>query len=89
MTASAKGTIEEPGKNVAAKSGLNRAIQDQGWGEFDRQLAYKLAWLGGKLPRGDPRNTSRMCNSRGPISKENQPTRESFLCVKCGSRCKC
>ena len=40
MTISAKGTIEEPGKNVAAKSGLNRRIQDQGWGEFDRQLAY-------------------------------------------------
>jgi putative transposase len=84
MTISAKGTIEEPGKNVAAKSGLNRRIQDQGWGEFDRQLAYKLAWLGGKLLRVDPRNTSRKCNACGHISKENRLTQESFLCVECG-----
>ena len=34
MTASAKGTVESPGKNVRAKSGLNRAILRQGWGEF-------------------------------------------------------
>jgi putative transposase len=26
MTRSAKGTIERPGRNVAAKSGLNRAV---------------------------------------------------------------
>jgi len=84
MTAAAKGTIEEPGKNVAAKSGLNRRIQDQGCGEFDRQLACKLAWLGGKLLRVDPRNTSRRCNSCGHISKENRLTQESFLCVECG-----
>jgi putative transposase len=54
MTASAKGTIENPGTNVAAKSGGNRRIQDQGWGEFDRQLAYKMDWRGGKLLRVDP-----------------------------------
>ena len=28
------------------KSGLNRAILDQGWGEFRRQLDYKMAWTG-------------------------------------------
>jgi hypothetical protein len=49
MTESAKGTIESPGINVAAKSGLNRRILDQGWGEFRRQLEYKLAWKGGLL----------------------------------------
>lgn len=32
MTASAKGTLEEPGTNVRQKSGLNAAILDQGWG---------------------------------------------------------
>jgi putative transposase len=84
MTASAKGTIEEPGKNVVAKSGLNRRIQDQGWGEFDRQLAYKLSWFGGKLLRVDPRNTSRKCNVCGHVSKENRLTQKSFLCVECG-----
>ncbi|MCK4880388.1 MAG: transposase, partial [Bacteroidales bacterium] len=34
MSASARGTINEPGKNVRAKSGLNKSILDQGWFEF-------------------------------------------------------
>src|SRR5262245_8265221 len=41
MTASAAGTVEEPGKNVAQKSGLNRSILDQGWGMFATFLSYK------------------------------------------------
>jgi len=47
MSRSAAGTSEQPGKNVWAKSGLNKAILDQGWFEFRRQLEYKLAWSGG------------------------------------------
>jgi putative transposase len=49
MSKSAAGTAENPGKNVVQKSGLNKAILDQGWGEFRRQLDYKLAWKGGML----------------------------------------
>ncbi len=52
MTASARGTLEEPGRNVAQKAGLNRAILDKGWGELRRQLIYKLAWKGGGIDRG-------------------------------------
>ena len=36
MTRSAKGTKEKPGRNVRAKSGLNRSILNQGWGELRR-----------------------------------------------------
>ena len=36
MSKSAKGTIDEPGKSVKAKSSLNRSILDQGWHEFKR-----------------------------------------------------
>ncbi|MEH8115951.1 transposase, partial [Gallibacterium anatis] len=36
MSKSAKGTAEQHGKNVAAKSGLNQAILDQSWFEFRR-----------------------------------------------------
>jgi putative transposase len=31
MTASAKATVEKPGRNVKQKSGLNRSILEQGW----------------------------------------------------------
>ena len=62
MSSSAKGTIENPGKNVKQKSGLNRAILAQGWGEFIRQLEYKLTWNGGQLIQVNPKNTSRKCH---------------------------
>lgn len=39
MTASARGTAEAPGRNVAAKAGLNRAILAQGWGGLRRRGA--------------------------------------------------
>jgi putative transposase len=34
MTAAAAGSVEHPGRNVAAKAGLNRSILDAGWGQF-------------------------------------------------------
>ncbi|MCA3266823.1 MAG: transposase, partial [Azospirillum sp.] len=49
MTASAAGTAAQPGRHVAQKSGLNRNILDNGWGEFRRQLVYKAEWLGGRV----------------------------------------
>jgi putative transposase len=48
MSSSAAGTKENPGRKVRQKSGLNRAILDQGWGEFRRQLEYKQQSRGGK-----------------------------------------
>jgi putative transposase len=84
MTKSAKGTLDEPGRNVAQKAGLNRRILDQGWGAFARMLDYKLAWQGGLLVRVDPRNTSRTCPECGHVSDDNRTTQERFLCVKCG-----
>ena len=54
MTRSAKGTVEEPGRNVAAKSGLNRSINDQTWGMILTQLAYKAEWAGSQAREGGP-----------------------------------
>ena len=84
MSKSAKGNSEQPGKNVKQKSGLNRAILDQGWGEFRRQLAYKMAWNGGILQAVPPHNTSRTCPCCGHVSKDNRQTQAKFLCVGCG-----
>lgn len=84
MTASARGTAEEPGRNVAQKAGLNRAILDKGWGELDRQLSYKLAWAGGRLIKVNPRNTSRTCGCCGHIDAESRISRDRFLCRSCG-----
>ena len=84
MTKSAKGTVEAHGKNVKQKSGLNRAILDQGWFEFRRQLDYKSQWLGGFLLAVSPQNTSRTCPCCGGVDKANRPTQSVFTCVTCG-----
>ncbi|MFD8717602.1 RNA-guided endonuclease InsQ/TnpB family protein [Streptomyces sp. NPDC059629] len=41
MTRSAKGTAEQPGRNVAQKAGLNRGILAQGWGLLRRRTEQK------------------------------------------------
>jgi putative transposase len=84
MSRSAKGSAEQPGKQVRAKSGLNKAILDQGWFEFRRQLDYKLAWSGGWLVAVPPQNTSRTCPCCGQVSADNRQTQARFACVECG-----
>ena len=86
MSKSAKGTVEAPGTNVAQKSGLNRAILDQSWAEFRRQLDYKSQWQGGVLVAVQPHNTSRTCPCCGHTDKENRLTQAKFECVECGYR---
>jgi putative transposase len=84
MTDSAKGTIENPGKNVKAKSRLNKLILDQGWSTFLRMLGYKQEWSGGKLIQVDPKNTSRTCTECSHVSADNRKTQALFLCTNCG-----
>lgn len=81
MSKSEKGTLENPGKNVKAKSGLNKAILDQGWSTFKNMLEYKQLWNGGLLLKVPPQNTSRECSKCGYISKENRKTQAKFKCM--------
>ena len=83
MSKSASGTIEAPGRKVAQKSGLNRSILDQGWGEFCRQLEYKQGWRGGMVVYVDPKHTSQTCPICGHLAKGNRLTQETFRCLEC------
>jgi putative transposase len=83
MVRSAAGTMEAPGKNVRAKSGLNRAILDQGWGMFDRFLEYKLPEYGGRTAHVPAPNSSRECSACGRVDERNR-NGARFLCVGCG-----
>lgn len=83
MTASASGTLEEPGTNVASKSGLNRSILRQGWGLFSQQLEYKLRWREGLLVKVPPAYTSQTCNSCGRCEPSNREG-IAFKCLACG-----
>ena len=84
MSRSARGTIEEPGRRVNAKSGLNKSILDQGWFEFRRQLEYKLDWKGGQLAEVDYRYTSQRCSCCGYTAKESRISQAVFVCSACG-----
>jgi putative transposase len=84
MSKSANGTIEKPGRNVRAKSGLNRSILDQGWFEFRRQLEYKQVWNGGEVLAAPARNTSRKCNICGHTAADNRTSQAIFKCTACG-----
>ena len=84
MAASAAGTVEVPGRNVRAKAGLNRSILDAAWGEFARQLSYKLEWRGGRVVLVNPAYTSRTCRVCGHERAENRKSQSLFACVACG-----
>lgn len=83
MTRSAKGISEKPGKRVRAKAGLNKAILQNNWYEFEMLLKYKIEWKGGKLLKVNPAYTSQTCNKCGHVDKASRKD-ESYLCVKCG-----
>ncbi|ATX80846.1 putative transposase [Mariprofundus aestuarium] len=84
MTASAKGSLDEPGSKFRQKAGLNRSILDMGWFEFGRQLEYKQRWRGGQVILINPRNTSRKCSDCGFTDKVNRPSQAQFSCMACG-----
>ena len=84
MSKSAKGSAEAPGRNVKAKSCLNRSILDQGWSMFATMLRYKLAERGGQLVEVDPAYTSQTCAKCGSIDRANRQDQATFSCVACG-----
>lgn len=84
MTRSAKGTIENPGKNVSQKSGLNRSILNVGWHALKVKLDYKLEDRGGHLLLVDPKYTSQVCSCCGEKDSENRKSQAVFKCVQCG-----
>jgi len=84
MTASARGTREEPGRNVAAKAGLNRSMLDVAPGALRARLGYKLAASGGVLLLVPPAYTSQRCNACGHTQAGNRQSRDALICVACG-----
>ncbi|MFZ2843927.1 RNA-guided endonuclease InsQ/TnpB family protein [Psychrobacter sp.] len=84
MSRSASGTLENKGRNVKAKSGLNKSILDQGWGMALDMLEYKQQWQGGLLVKVNPRYTSQTCFKCKHKAQENRQTQAKFECVKCG-----
>jgi putative transposase len=84
LTASARGTVEEPGRNVAQKAGLNRSILDAGWGQFTSILVAKAESAGRRVIRVEPGYTSLDCHACG--SRCSRPRQPIVVCPKCGEQ---
>ncbi|HMI24216.1 MAG TPA: transposase [Streptosporangiaceae bacterium] len=84
MTRSAKGTAAEPGRNVRAKSGLNREIMRSGWGLLVRRLQDKAP---GRVEKVSPAYTSQRCSACGHIAAESRKSQALFACVACSFEC--
>lgn len=70
----------------AAKSGLNKSINDAGWGVFLSVLASKAESAGRVVMAVNPRYTSQRCAECGHVAKGNRVTQEAFRCQQCGHK---
>jgi len=84
MTASADGTLAEPGKRVAQKRGLNRSILASAWGDTKLFTKYK-ALAAGKLCIEVPaHHSSQECSACGHTHADNRLDQSRFVCQRCG-----
>ena len=84
MTRSARGTADAPGRNVAAKAGLNREISKSGWGLLVRRIEDKAP---GRVEKVPPAYTSQCCSACGHVARESRESQALFRCVACGYAC--
>jgi transposase len=81
MTKSARGTVEQPGRNVRQKAGLNRGILASGWGRLVARLEQKAP---GRVEKVNPAYTSQTCSVCGHCVPGNRESQAVFRCVACG-----
>jgi putative transposase len=81
MIRSARGTIEEPGRHVRHKAGLNRGILASGWGLLVRRLEDKAP---GRVEKVHPAYTSQRCSACGHTAAGSRESQALFCCVACG-----
>jgi transposase len=84
MTRSAKGTRENPGRNVRQKAGLNRGILASGWGLLVRRLEDKAP---GRVEKIKPHYTSQRCSACGLVDRGSRESQAVFRCTACGFAC--
>jgi transposase len=82
MTGSARGTLEQPGLNVAAKAGLNRGILAAGWGQLAQRLEHKAP---GRVVVVNAAYTSQTCSVCGIVDGASRKSQARFSCTSCGN----
>jgi putative transposase len=78
LTASARGSVEEPGRHVTQKAGLNQSILDAGWGQFTSILVAKAESAGRRVVLVSPAFTSIDCHACG--ARCTRPRQDTAVC---------
>jgi len=84
MTRSARGTVTQPGRSVAAKAALNRKILDAGWRQFTNIVLAKAEEAGRASVFVKAQYSSQTCAECGYVAPENRRSQASFICQRCG-----
>ena len=85
MTASARGSVEAPGRNVAQKAGLNRSILDAAPAAFLNMLRYKAEEAGSEYLEANTRRLkpSQRCPDCGTVRKKGLSDRQHDCSCGC------
>ena len=84
MVRSARGTMENPGRKVAQKSGLNRSIHRCRWGRVKTRISNACERQGTAYFEVRAANSSLGCSQCNHVSRENRKSQAEFQCVSCG-----
>jgi putative transposase len=84
MTASARGSLANPGNDVKKVATLNRRFLANGHSDLRRMLTYKCERSGARLVLVNPAYTSQTCSQCGQCAPENRKSQAVFQCVACG-----
>jgi putative transposase len=84
MTRSARGTVENPGRNVRQKAGLNRSIAAKSWGRLETATRNRAQYTGASVIKINPAYTSLTCHVCGHCAPGNRESQAVFRCVACG-----
>jgi putative transposase len=68
---------------ASRKAGLNKSIQDAGWGHFLSILAFKAACAGKRVEAVNPAYTSQDCSGCGERIQKSLSVR-THVCTRCG-----
>ncbi len=72
-------------KGKIYKTGINRSILDQTWGDFNEMLSYKAESAGGFVCKVSPKFTSQTCSNCGRKPKERiELSVRMYECLACG-----
>ena|ERR1700722_9457674 len=85
MMRSARGTAEQPGKNVRQKAGLNRGIAASAWGLLVQRLEDKAPGRVERVPYAFTSQACSQCKTRDREARESQAAFRYRSCGYCGN----